>query len=177
MFPNSHEWDLKGHFPVDVFKKCAELGFSAIYTSEKNGGSGLGRLDASLIFEALATGDVPFSAYLSIHNMCTWMIDEFANEDQKKQWLPEMISMNRFSSYCLTEPNSGSDAASLQTTAVEKGDDYVLNGTKCFISAGGSGHDYLVMCKTGDKEISCIKVEKGCKGLSFGAKEKKVRYY
>lgn len=104
------------------------------------------------------------------------MINEYGNEEQKKSWMPDLISMKRFSSYCLTEPNSGSDAASLKTTAVEKGDYFIINGTKCFISGGGFSNDYLVMCKTGDKEISCIKVDTECKGLSFGAKEKKVRY-
>lgn len=176
LLPNSIEWDQKSHFPKEVFQQAAELGFASIYTSEENGGAGLGRVEASLIFEALATGDVAFSAYLSIHNMCLWMINEYGNEEQKKSWMPDLISMKRFSSYCLTEPNSGSDAASLKTTAVEKGDDFIINGTKCFISGGGFSNDYLVMCKTGDKEISCIKVDTECKGLSFGAKEKKVRY-
>lgn len=174
LLPNSHDWDINAHFPIDVYKKCAELGFSSIYCKDENGGTGLGRLEASLIFEGLATGDVGFSAYLSIHNMCLWMIDSFGTLEQKKEWMPKLISMERFSSYCLTEPNSGSDAASLKTTAVEKGGDFILNGSKCFISGGGVSDDYLVMCKTGEKEISCIKVDKSCKGLSFGAKEKKV---
>ena len=174
LFPNAHEWDMKKHFPKDIFRKAAEMGFSSIYIGEESGGSGLGRVEASLIFEGLATGDVSFSAYLSIHNMCSWMIDQFGDEQQKKDWLPGLISMDRFSSYCLTEPDSGSDAAALKTTAIEKGGDFILNGTKAFISAGSAGQDYLVMCKTGEKEISCIKVDTSCKGLSFGAQEKKM---
>lgn len=174
LLPNAHDWDMKKHFPKDVFRKCAEMGFAGIYVNDEYGGSGLGRLEASLIFEGLATGDVSFSAYLSIHNMCTWMISEFGNEQQKKDWIPGLLSMDRFSSYCLTEPNSGSDAAAMKTTAIEKGDDFILNGTKSFISAGSAGDDYIVMCKTGEKETSCIRVEKGSKGLSFGAQEKKV---
>lgn len=174
LLPNAHEWDLNKHFPKDVFKKVADMGFAGIYTNEEHGGSGLGRLEASLVFEGLATGDIGFSSYLSIHNMCVWMVDSFANEDQKKQWLPSLYSMDRFASYCLTEPDSGSDSASMKTTAIEKGGDFVINGTKAFISGGGSSDDYIVMCKTGEKEISCIKIEKGSKGLSFGAQEKKV---
>ena len=176
LLPNSHQWDLEQHFPVETFRKAAELGLSAIYTSEEVGGSGLGRLDASLIFEGLATGDVAFSAYLSIHNMCLFMVDSFANEEQKKLWIPDWLTMERLTSYCLTEPNSGSDAGAMKTTAVEKGDDFIINGTKCFISGAGVSEDYLLMCKTGEKEVSCIKVDKSCKGLSFGAKEKKVSF-
>lgn len=174
LLPNAHEWDLNHIFPEEHHREIAKLGFSSIYVSEKYGGSGLGRLEASLIFEGLATGDVTFSAYLSIHNMCCWMISEFGNEQQKTEWLPPLISMDRFISYCLTEPSSGSDSAAMKTTAVSKDDDYVLNGTKCFISGAGHSKDYLVMCKTGEKEISCIKVDTSCKGLSFGKKEKKV---
>lgn len=150
------------------------MGFASIYAKEDYGGSGLGRLEASLIFEGLATGDVGFSSYLSIHNMCLWMIDEFGNDEQRKLWIPSLCTMDRFASYCLTEPDSGSDAAAMKTTAVEKGDDFIINGTKAFISGGSVSDDYVVMCKTGDKEISCIKIEKGTKGLSFGAQEKKV---
>lgn len=150
------------------------MGFSSVYINEESGGSGLGRLEASLIFEGLATGDVGFSAYLSIHNMCLWIIDQFGNEEQKKLWLEKLISMEFFSSYCLTEPESGSDSAGMKTTAVEKGDDFILNGSKAFISAGGHSELYLVMCKTGEKEISCIAVDKSAKGLSFGKNEKKM---
>lgn len=174
LLPNAHEWDLNHIFPEEKYKEIAKLGFSSIYVSDKYGGSGLGRLEASLIFEGLATGDVTFSAYLSIHNMCCWMISEFANEEQKLEWLPSLINMDRFISYCLTEPSSGSDSAAMKTTAVEKDGDFIINGSKCFISGAGHSKDYLLMCKTGEKEISCIKVDTSCKGLSFGKKEKKV---
>ena len=173
LLPFAHKWDTEKIFPKEQYLKAAEMGFSAVYISEENGGSGLGRLDASIIFEALSTGDVGFSAYLTIHNMCLWMIDQFGNDEQKKNWLPELISMDRFASYCLTEPDSGSDSQSMKTTAKENNDDFILNGTKAFISGGGVSDDYIIMCKTGEKEISCIRVPKGTKGLSFGANEKK----
>jgi hypothetical protein len=173
LLPNAHSWDINKTFSKEHFRKCADMGFSSIYINENNGGSGLGRLEASIIFEALATGDVGFSAYLSIHNMCLYMIDQFGSEQQKKEWLPDLISMNRFSSYCLTEPDSGSDSKSMKTIAIDNGNEFVLNGTKAFISGGSVSDDYFVMCKTGENEISCIKVNKDSKGLSFGAQEKK----
>lgn len=145
--------------------------------SPEAGGTGLGRLEASFIFEALARGCVSTSAYLSIHNMCAWVIDKFGNEEQKKRFLPELMTMNRLASYCLTEPGSGSDAASLSTTAIKKGDVYILNGSKAFISAGGVSDLYLVMARTGGsgpKGISCFAVEKGTPGLSFGKLEEKL---
>ncbi|XP_075728748.1 isobutyryl-CoA dehydrogenase, mitochondrial isoform X3 [Rhipicephalus microplus] len=165
------------HFPVDAMRKAAGLGFGAIYISDQYGGSGLSRLDASVIFEALAKGCVSTTAYISIHNMALWMIDAFGNHDQKLKWLPELCTMEKFASYCLTEPGSGSDAASLVTTAKRDGDDYVLNGTKAFVSGSGASDVYVVMCRTGGsgaKGISTVVVEKGTPGLSFGKKEKKL---
>jgi isobutyryl-CoA dehydrogenase len=160
---------------MDVYKKAADLGFAGIYVDEKYGGCGLGRLEATLIFEGLSTGCVPSSAYISIHNMCAWMIDQFGNEEQKERWLPELCTFEKFTSYCLTEPDSGSDAQAMKTFAREDGDYYVLNGSKAFISGAGSTDMYLIMCKTGEKEVSCIVVEKGTPGLSFGKNEIKVR--
>lgn len=177
MLPNMMEWDEKEHFPVDAMRKAAGLGFGAIYISDQYGGSGLSRLDASVIFEALAKGCVSTTAYISIHNMALWMIDAFGNHDQKLKWLPELCTMEKFASYCLTEPGSGSDAASLVTTAKRDGEDYVLNGTKAFVSGSGASDVYVVMCRTGGsgaKGISAVVVEKGTPGLSFGKKEKKL---
>ena len=173
--PFAREWDEKKIFPKDVYRKAAEMGFSSIYTSENYGGAGLGRLEASLIFEGLATGCVGSSAYLSIHNMCCWMIDSFGTEEQKIKWLPRMSSMELFSSYCLTEPNSGSDAFAMRTTAKLEGENYVINGTKAFIS--GDSDIFLVMCKTNENEVTCIAVEREHstgKGLSFGKNEHKM---
>ncbi|KAF9321307.1 Isobutyryl-CoA dehydrogenase, mitochondrial [Podila horticola] len=171
------EWDEKKHFPVDVIRKAATLGVGGLYTREDVGGSGLGRLDASVVFEALATGDVSTTAYLTLHNMCSWMIDEFGNEEQRQRYLPRITSMEKLASYCLTEPGAGSDAVGLSTTAVKKGSHYVLNGSKAFISGGGSSDVYLVLARTGGpgpKGISCFIIEKGFKGLSFGKKEVKL---
>jgi len=135
--PNAQEWDRNKIFPVDKLKEAAELGFGAIYVSEENGGCGLGRLEASLIFEALSTGDVGVSAYISIHNMCAWMIDKYGTQDQKDQYLPDMVTMERLSSYCLTEPDSGSDAQAMKTFAEDRGDHWIVNGNKAFISGSG----------------------------------------
>jgi alkylation response protein AidB-like acyl-CoA dehydrogenase len=173
--PHAREWDENKIFPKDIYRKAAEMGFSAIYTSEKYGGAGLGRLEASLIFEGLATGCVGSSAYLSIHNMCCWMIDHFGSEEQKAKWLPRMSTMEMFGSYCLTEPNSGSDAFSMRTSAKLEGDQYVINGTKAFIS--GDSDIFLVMCKTNENEVTCIAVEREGsfgKGLAFGKNEHKM---
>lgn len=179
MKPNMAEWDKNEIFPIDVLKEAAQLGFAAIYCDASFGGTGLSRLDASIIFEALAQGCVSTTAYISIHNMCAWMIDEFGNEEQRAYWIPKLASMDKFASYCLTEPNSGSDSASLKTSARLNGDYYVLNGSKSFISGAGSSDVYLIMCRTGasdsgPKGISCLLVEKGTPGLSFGKKESKV---
>lgn len=177
MAPNMAEWDQKELFPVDMMRKAAQLGFGGVYVRTDVGGSGLSRLDTSVIFEALATGCTSSTAYMSIHNMCAWMIDSFGNEDQRHKFCPPLCTMEKFASYCLTEPGSGSDAASLLTSAKRQGDHYVLNGSKAFISGAGEADIYVVMCRTGGpgpKGISCILVEKGTPGLSFGKKEKKV---
>ncbi|XP_024612639.1 isobutyryl-CoA dehydrogenase, mitochondrial isoform X6 [Neophocaena asiaeorientalis asiaeorientalis] len=212
MAPNMAEWDQKELFPVDVMRKAAQLGFGGIYVRTDVGGSGLSRLDTSVIFEALATGCTSTTAYISIHNMCAWMIDTFGSEEQRHRFCPPLCTMEKFASYCLTEPGSGSDAASLLTSAKRQGDHYVLSGSKvqacrprsspgrseavpllppqpgpqvregtfpgvAFISGGGEADIYVVMCRTGGpgpKGISCIVVEKGTPGLSFGKKERKV---
>lgn len=177
MFPKMEKWDQDETFPKETMRKAAELGFGAIYCKEKYGGSGLTRLDASIIFEALAQGCCSTTAYISIHNMCTWMIDQFGTEEQKMRWVPELALMKMFSSYCLTEPGAGSDAASLTTSAKKDGNYYVINGSKAFISGAGESDVYLVMCRTGEagpRGISCILVEKDTPGLGFGKKERKV---
>ena len=175
--PHSAEWDEKKHFPVDVLRQAAALGFAGIYVNEDVGGSGLSRLDASIIFEALSYGDVPVAAYLTIHNMASWMIDRFGSEDLRRRYLPRLTSMELIASYCLTEPGSGSDAAAMRTTAKLDGDHYVLNGGKAFISGGGVSDVYVVMARTGGegaKGVSAFVVEKGTPGLSFGANERKM---
>jgi len=177
MLPFAAEWDEKKIFPKDVLKKAAELGFAAIYVSPEHGGVGLTRLDAALIMEQLAYGCPSTAAFISIHNMCAWMIDAFGSEKQKQKYLPKMATMELIASYCLTEPSSGSDAASLRTKAKKDNENYVLNGSKAFISGGGTSDLYLVMSRTGEegpKGISCMIVEKGTEGLSFGAQEKKM---
>jgi alkylation response protein AidB-like acyl-CoA dehydrogenase len=175
--PHSAEWDEKKHFPVDVLREAAELGFAGIYVNENVGGSGLSRLDASIIFEALSYGDVPTAAYLTIHNMASWMIDRFGSDDLRQRYLPRLTTMQLIASYCLTEPGSGSDAANMRTTARLDGDHYVLNGGKAFISGGGVSDVYVVMARTGGdgaKGVSAFVVEKGTEGLSFGANERKM---
>lgn len=175
--PHAAKWDEDHHYPVDVWKAAGELGFGAIYVSEESGGIGLGRLESALIMEAMAYGCPATSAYISIHNMVAWMIDSFASDDVKARFLPDLVSMDKIASYCLTEPGSGSDAAALKTTARLDGDSYVINGTKQFISGGGVNDLYAVMVRTGQdgpKGISCVIVEKGAEGLSFGAPERKL---
>ncbi|KAG0003991.1 Isobutyryl-CoA dehydrogenase, mitochondrial [Entomortierella chlamydospora] len=175
--PNMQKWDEEQHFPADVLRKGAELGFGGLFVREDVGGSALGRLDTSVIIEALATGDVSTTAYITLHNMCGWIIDTFGTEEQRQRYLPTMTNMERFAAYCLTEPGSGSDAASLATTAVKKGSHYVLNGTKAFISGAGPSDVYVVLARTGGpgpKGISCFIVEKSFKGFSFGKKENKL---
>jgi len=177
LFPNAAEWDAKSHFPVDVLRKSAELGFGALFVDPEYGGTGLKRQDGAVIFEALAGGCTSTTAYLTIHNMCAWMIDSFGSDDLKSRTLPQLASMEHLASYCLTEPNSGSDAASLSTTAKRDGDDYVLNGSKAFISGGGVSDIYVVMVRTGGpgpKGISTIVVPKDAKGLAFGKNEEKL---
>ena len=176
--PNALDWDERKHFPVDVLRAAAQLGMAGIYVREDIGGSGLSRLDAALIFEALATGCPCVAAFLSIHNMCAWMIDTWGTEEQRRKWLPDLMKMDRIASYCLTEPGSGSDAAALRTRARRDGDDYVLDGQKQFISGAGNDHDfYVVMVRTGEDGpagISTLVVEGGTPGLSFGANERKM---
>jgi len=175
--PHSARWDRDRHFPVDIMRKAAELGFAGVYVREDVGGSALGRLDAALIFEALAYGDVAVAAFLSIHNMASWMIDRYGSDDLRHRVLPQMTTMAWIGSYCLTEPGSGSDAAALSTTARLDGDHYVLNGSKAFISGAGVSDIYVVMVRTGaagPKGISTLVVEKGTPGLSFGASEHKM---
>jgi alkylation response protein AidB-like acyl-CoA dehydrogenase len=175
--PHSAEWDEKKHFPVDVLRQAAQLGFAGIYVNEDVGGSGLSRLDASIIFEALSYGDVPTAAYLTIHNMASWMIDRFGSDDLRRRYLPRLTTMELIASYCLTEPGSGSDAANMRTSARLDGDQYVLNGGKAFISGGGVSDIYVVMARTGGdgaKGVSAFVVEKGTPGLSFGANERKM---
>ena len=175
--PHSARWDEEKHFPVEVMRKAAGLGFAGIYVSDEVGGSGLGRLDAALIFEALSEGDVSTAAFMSIHNMASWMIDRFGSDVLRRKYLPRMTTMELIASYCLTEPGSGSDAAAMRTTARRDGDDYVLNGGKAFISGAGVSDLYLVMARTGGpgaKGVSAFVVEKGTKGLSFGANERKM---
>ncbi|ORI14464.1 isobutyryl-CoA dehydrogenase [Rhodococcus sp. 1168] len=175
--PKAVEWDQNKHFPVDVLRKAAGLGMGGIYIGEDVGGSGLTRVDAVRIFEQLATGDPSIAAYISIHNMVTWMIDTYGNDEQRRQWVPGLCAMDQLGSYCLTEPGAGSDAAALTTKAVRDGDDYILNGVKQFISGAGVSEVYVVMARTGEagpKGISAIVVPKDSAGLSFGANEKKM---
>ena len=175
--PHSARWDEESHFPVDVLKRAAELGFASLYVKDDVGGSALTRLDAAIVFEALAGGDVSTAAFLSIHNMASWMIDRFGGDELRQRFLPRLTRMELIASYCLTEPGAGSDAASLKTSARREGDDYVLNGAKAFISGAGTSDLYVVMVRTGGDGaggISSIVVEKGTPGLSFGAIERKL---
>jgi alkylation response protein AidB-like acyl-CoA dehydrogenase len=177
MAPSAAEWDREQIFPVDVLREAAALGFGGIYVRDDVGGSGLGRLDAALIFEELSAACPSTAAYISIHNMAAWMIDRFGAEGPRAKFLPKLCSMAHFASYCLTEPNSGSDAASLRTRAERKSDRYVLNGSKAFISGAGASDVYVAMVRTGGdgpKGVTCLAVEKGAKGLSFGKQEKKL---
>ena len=175
--PHSSEWDETGHFPVDVIKQAAELGFAGIYLQEEHGGSALTRLDAVLIFEQLSYGDVSTAAFISIHNMASWMIDTFGSDELRAEWLPRLTSMELIASYCLTEPGSGSDAVAMKTRAVRQGDEYVLNGSKQFISGAGTSDVYVVMARTSDegaRGVSAFVIPKDTPGLGFGANEKKM---
>jgi alkylation response protein AidB-like acyl-CoA dehydrogenase len=177
MMPFAREWDEGEVFPVAALRKAAALGFAGIYVKDDVGGAALSRLDATMIFEQLAQGCTSTAAYISIHNMAAWMIDAFGNDALRQKYLPKLCSMEHFASYCLTEPDSGSDAAALKTKARRDGEHYVLDGTKAFISGGGVSDIYVVMVRTsgeGPKGISCLVVEKGTSGLSFGAPEKKL---
>jgi alkylation response protein AidB-like acyl-CoA dehydrogenase len=175
--PHAAEWDERHIFPRDTVRAAAALGFGAIYVSEESGGIGLGRLEAALIMEAMAYGCPSTSAFVSIHNMASWMIDRFGGAAVKARYLPDLVACQRIASYCLTEPGSGSDAAALKTRAVRDGDHYVVTGSKAFISGGGENEVYVVMARTGadgPKGISCLVVEKDMPGVSFGAQEKKL---
>jgi alkylation response protein AidB-like acyl-CoA dehydrogenase len=178
--PHALEWDATEHFPVDALREAAALGMAAIYCHEDVGGSGLRRLDAVRIFEQLAGADPTIAAFLSIHNMCTWMVDTYGTHEQRKTWVPRLASMEAVASYCLTEPAAGSDAGALRTKAVRDGDDYVIDGVKQFISAAGASDVYVVMARTGGqgpRGISSFVVEKGTPGLSFGAQEQKMGWH
>ncbi|MDC0986172.1 acyl-CoA dehydrogenase family protein [Alphaproteobacteria bacterium] len=177
MAPFAAEWDADSIFPEEALRAGAALGFAGVYVREKHGGSNLSRADAAVIFEELAAGCVSTAAYISIHNMASWMIDSFGAEIQRARWLPKLMTMEHFASYCLTEPGSGSDAAALATKARRDGDDYVLNGSKAFISGGSRSDIYVCMVRTGDASpggITCVVVEKDAPGLSFGKQERKL---
>src|ERR1700728_1714189 len=170
--PYALEWDATQHFPVDELREAAGLGMAAIYCRDDVGGSGLRRLDGVRIFEQLAIADPTTAAFLSIHNMCAWMIDTFGTDEQRKEWIPRLAPMDVIASYCLTEPGAGSDAGALSTRAVKQGSDYVLDGVKQFISGAGASDVYVVMARTGGdgpRGISAVIVAKGAQGLSFGA--------
>jgi alkylation response protein AidB-like acyl-CoA dehydrogenase len=175
--PHAAAWD-EGHvFPRDTIRSTADLGFASIYVSEASGGIGLGRLEAALIMEAMAYGCPSTSAFISIHNMAAWMIDGFGSDALKAKYLPSLVTMDLISSYCLTEPGSGSDAAALKTRAVRDGDDYVVTGSKAFISGAGANELYVTMVRTGGEGaggISCLVIEKDMPGVSFGANERKL---
>jgi alkylation response protein AidB-like acyl-CoA dehydrogenase len=178
--PFAAEWDEKHIFPRDTIREAAELGFGAIYVSEESGGIGLGRVEAALIFEAMAYGCPSTSAFISIHNMVCWMIDRFGSAELKQRFLPSLIPMENMGSYCLTEPSSGSDAAALKTKAVLDGDHYVVSGSKAFISGGGANDIMVVMVRTGEegpKGITALVIEKDMPGVSFGAQEKKLGWH
>jgi len=179
--PNAAQWDEDKHFPRDVVQEAGELGFGAIYISEEMGGINLGRLESALIFEALSYGCPSTAAFISVHNMASWMIDKFGGDEIKARYLPQLVTMEKLGSYCLTEPGSGSDAAALKTTARlandADGDHYVVNGTKQFITGGGNNEIYVTMVRTSDngaKGVSCLVIEKDQDGVSFGANEKKL---
>ncbi|MGY2117715.1 acyl-CoA dehydrogenase family protein [Nocardia gipuzkoensis] len=175
--PNALEWDEQKHFPVDVLRKAGPLGLGGIYVRDDVGGSALRRLDAVRIFEQLATGCPAIAAYISIHNMATWMIDRYGDDDQRNRWLPRLTAMELLASYALTEPGVGSDAAALSTKAVRDGDDYVFNGAKQFISGAGATDVYVVMARTSDagaRGISAFIVPADTPGITFGVNEKKM---
>ena len=180
MAPHAGRWDEESIFPVEALRAAAALGFAGITAHEDVGGSGLTRLDAAIIFEELAAGCTSTAAYLSIHNMAAWMIDRFGDDTQRRRLLPPLMTMAQFASYCLTEPDAGSDAGALKTRAERDGEDYVLNGTKAFISGGGVSDIYVVMCRTGaagPKGISTLVVPKDTPGLGFGKQERKLGWH
>ncbi|HEX5844127.1 MAG TPA: isobutyryl-CoA dehydrogenase [Pseudomonas sp.] len=176
--PHAADWDRDHHFPVDVIKRAAEQGYLALYIKEEDGGLGLSRLSASLIFEQLSAGCIATTAFLTIHNMASWMLASFADQALKDAWLPRLVSGELLASYCLTEPDAGSDAAHLRTRAKRDGDDYVLNGSKCFISGAGSTDVLIVMARTGEdsgaKGVSCFLVPADAEGVKYGRNELKM---
>jgi alkylation response protein AidB-like acyl-CoA dehydrogenase len=178
--PFAAEWDEKYIFPRDTIKQAADLGFGGIYVSEESGGIGLGRLESAIIMEAMAYGCPSTSAFVSIHNMASWMIDTYGSQAVKDKYLPALVPMEKIASYCLTEAGAGSDAASLKTKAVRDGDDYIVNGSKQFISGGGENEIYVTMTRTSDdgaKGVTCLVIEKDMEGVSFGANEKKLGWH
>ena len=178
--PRAAAWDEDSVFPTEALRAAAALGFAGLYVREDVGGTACRRLDAAIVLEELAAGCTSTAAYISIHNMAAWMIDAFGSEDRRRAWLPKLNTMEWFASYCLTEPGSGSDAASLATRAVRDGDEYVVNGAKAFISGAGSSDLYVTMVRTGGEGpdgISCIGIEAGTPGLSFGEEEKKLGWH
>lgn len=178
--PHAAEWDEKHIFPHETIRAAAALGFGSIYVSEESGGIGLGRLESALIMEAMAYGCPSTSAFISIHNMASWMIDRFGGQAVKDKYLPALVPMDIIASYCLTEPGSGSDAAALKTRAERDGDHYVVTGSKAFISGGGANDLYVTMVRTGEdgpKGISCLVIEKDMPGVSFGANERKLGWH
>ncbi|MFA7428761.1 MAG: isobutyryl-CoA dehydrogenase [Rhodospirillaceae bacterium] len=180
MAPHAAAWDADHTFPEATLRAAAELGFAGIYVRDDVGGSGLSRLDAAIIFEELAAACPSTAAYISIHNMASWMIDRFGNDEQRHQYLPKLCTMEHFASYCLTEPGAGSDAGNLKTRAERDGDHYILNGEKAFISGGGRSDIYVVMVRTGGpgpKGISTVVVPAGTPGLSFGKQEEKMGWH
>lgn len=175
--PFAAQWDADAYFPIDTLRQAAKLGFGALYVKSDVQGSGLSRFSGALIFSELAQACVSTAAYLSVHNMVAWIIDRYASDSLRKTWLPALATMDVLGCYCLTEPQSGSDAAALKTTAIRNGDDYVINGSKAFISGGSIGDVYLCMVRTGDagpKGISCLLIPKDTAGLRFGPPEKKL---
>ena len=177
MAPNAEKWDEEKIFPVDTLRELAELGFGGIYVNPDLGGSGLSRLDSTLIFESLSHGCTSTAAFLSIHNMANWMIDSFGSNELKERIVPDLCTMKKIASYCLTEAGAGSDAGNLKTKAVKDGDHYIVNGTKSFISGGGYSDVYVTMVRTGDQSsagISTLMIQKDSPGISFGAQEKKM---
>jgi alkylation response protein AidB-like acyl-CoA dehydrogenase len=175
--PNAGDWDAKGEFPVETIKKAGDLGFCSLYVSEEDGGMGLGRLDSSIIIEQLSAGCTSTTAFMTIHNMALWMVSKFGSIELKGEWCPALCSGQKLASYCLTEPGSGSDAASLKTTAVKKGDNYILNGSKSFISGAGETDCLVLMARTGKEGpggISCFLLPADIKGIEYGKKEEKM---
>lgn len=178
--PHAAHWDENHIYPIEAIRAAAQLGFGSIYVSEASGGAGLGRLEAALIMEAMAHGCPSTSAFISIHNMAAWMIDCYGDAALKAKYLPGLVTMDHVSSYCLTEPGSGSDAAALKTRAVRDGDDYIVSGSKAFISGAGVNDIYITMVRTGEdgpRGISALVIEKGMKGVSFGAPERKLGWH